>query len=78
MNACWALEQSPAAFSKNPKPQQGGGYLWDYAATACIYHELQAWVSDMNGQPLNLNAKESPYMNQCGVCYATGPSIARC
>lgn len=77
MNACWVLEKSPAYFNALPKSQLGGGCLWDYSATACIFHEIGAWVSDMSGNPLDLNSKESHYMNQKGVLFASHQTIAR-
>ena len=36
MNAMHALENRPGCHLKLPKPEEGGGSLWDYAATACI------------------------------------------
>jgi 3'(2'), 5'-bisphosphate nucleotidase/myo-inositol-1(or 4)-monophosphatase len=75
MNALWALEQAPACYFKFPKPQAGGGSLWDYAATACIYAELGAWCSDIHGQPLELNRTDSTFMNHHGVLYASDPEL---
>lgn len=77
MNACWALDNAPAYFFKKPKSEQGGGCLWDYAATACLYRELGAWCSDMAGNALDLNQKTSLYMNQRGILFATNADIAR-
>ncbi len=76
MNACRVLEESPGLFAKRPKPEQGGGCLWDYAATACLYDEIGAIASDSYGQPLELNSKDSLFMNQKGVVYATHQEIA--
>lgn len=77
MNACWVLEKAPAVFYKKPKSTQGGGCLWDYAAVSCLYAELGAWVSDMSGNPLHLNRKDSLYFNDCGVLFATNQAIAQ-
>lgn len=76
MNACWVLENPPTYFYKNPKKTNGGGCVWDYAATACIFEVMGAWVSDMYGQPLELNRKELPYMNHKGILFATNKSVA--
>ncbi len=38
MNACKVLANAPACYVKLPK-ENGGGSLWDYAATACIFSE---------------------------------------
>lgn len=67
MNACWVLEEAPARFVKKPKVQDGCGCLWDYAATACLYEELGAYARDFHGEPLDLNASHSVFMNQKGV-----------
>ncbi|MCK5649471.1 MAG: inositol monophosphatase [Gammaproteobacteria bacterium] len=76
MNACWVLEHSPGCYFKFPKPQDGGGSLWDYAATTCLFKEMGAIVSDIYGQPLELNRSDSTFMNHQGVLYATDEKIA--
>jgi fructose-1,6-bisphosphatase/inositol monophosphatase family enzyme len=75
MNAIWALENIPSCYFAFPKPEQGGGSFWDYAATACIYREMGAFVSDIFGNPLALNRKESTFMNHCGVLYASNSEL---
>ena len=77
MNACWVLENGAACFYKKPKKESGGGCVWDYAATACLFEALGAWVSDFNGDPLELNRKEAPHMNHRGVLFATNETIAK-
>ena len=77
MNACWALEKSPACYFKFPKPGEGGGSLWDYAATACLFTEAGAVVSDIEGKSLDLNRPDSTFMNHRGVLYASDQNIAR-
>jgi 3'-phosphoadenosine 5'-phosphosulfate (PAPS) 3'-phosphatase len=69
MNAIWTLENSPACYFKFSKTQEGGGSLWDYAATACIFRELGLLVSDMTGNALELNPLHSSFMNHCGILY---------
>ena len=76
MNTCWVLENAPACFVKRPKIQEGGGCLWDYAATACLFEELGAVVSDSHGNSLELNSRDSVFMNQKGVLYASHREIA--
>jgi len=75
MNACWVLENSPACYFKFPKEQQGGGSLWDYAATVCIFNELGGIVADIYGRPLDLNRSDSCFMNHRGIYYAYGCDI---
>jgi len=70
MNALWALESPLGCYFKFPKPQLGGGSVWDFAATACLFSELQCSVSDFQGEPLNLNGEQSLFMNRHGVIFA--------
>ena len=76
MNAIWCLQKPRACYFKFPKEEKGGGCFWDYAATAVIYREMGAAVSDMSGAPLNLNA-DSIYLNPFGVLYATDAALAQ-
>ena len=77
MNACWAMENSPACYFKLPKVETGGGCLWDFAAIAAIFHELNAAATDIYGQPLELNRADYLYMNHGGVLFATHQELAR-
>ena len=74
MNACWVIENYPACYFKFPKPQDGGGSLWDFAATACLFHELGAIACDFQGQALDLNRADSTFMNHRGVIFDAEPS----
>lgn len=76
MNACQALNTPAACYFKFPKPQLGGGSVWDYAATACLFHEAGASVSDIHGNPLALNPVGSTFMNHCGVVYSVDQALA--
>ena len=77
MIACWALENAPACYFAYPKKENGGGSIWDFAASACIYKEAGAWVSDIHGNPLDLNRPDSTYLNHRGVLYATNEALAK-
>ncbi len=77
MNACRTLDNAPACYFKYPKQTRGGGSLWDFAATACLFAEAGAVATDIHGQPLDLNRADSTYMNHRGVLYATDPQIAQ-
>ena len=70
INAIKVLEHQPALMFKFPKKEKGGGSLWDYAATACIFHELGFRATDFNGAPLDLNRSDSLFMNHKGVWYS--------
>ncbi|MEQ8706868.1 MAG: inositol monophosphatase family protein [Phaeodactylibacter sp.] len=69
LNALRVLENGPACMLKFPKKEQGGGSIWDFAATACIYQELGLPATNFNGGRLDLNRKESTFMNHEGVLY---------
>ena len=76
INACHALENSPGCHFKFAKPEEGGGSLWDYAATACLFEEAGAVVSDVHSEPLDLNRSDSTFMNHRGAVYATDRNLA--
>ena len=77
INACHALESAPGCHFKFSKPQEGGGSIWDYAATACLFQEAGAWVTDVFGEPLDLNRPDSTFMNHRGAVYATDQALAQ-
>jgi myo-inositol-1(or 4)-monophosphatase len=77
MNACRVLAHPPACHFKLPKPRDGGGSSWDYAATACLFEAAGAVVTDIHGDPLELNRAGSPFMSHRGVLFATDPALAR-
>lgn len=73
MNAIGVLEHAPACYLKLPKAQKGGGSLWDFSATAAIARASSLlWVSDVYGEPLDLNRTDSNFMNHKGVLYLHG------
>lgn len=67
LNALWTIENAPACFVKFPRKTESGGSLWDYAASACIVQEAGGSVCDFMGAPLELNRKESTFLNHRGV-----------
>lgn len=76
MNALAVLERKPAFYFKDIKDKDGGGCIWDYAATSCIFNELGAMHTTIQGEPIWLNNPETVYMNHCGVLYVSHPEIA--
>lgn len=70
LNAIRVLEHPPATMIKHPKKAIGGGSLWDYASTACLFHELGYRATNFEGGPLDLNRKDSTFMHHEGVYYA--------
>ena len=75
MNACGVLAHPPACYFKHPKPI-GGGSLWDFAATACVFNEAGAVATDIQGAPLDLNRPGPTSMNHRGVLFATNKALA--
>ncbi|MGR9053669.1 MAG: 3'(2'),5'-bisphosphate nucleotidase CysQ family protein [Gammaproteobacteria bacterium] len=76
MNACQVLTRAPACYFKFPKARQGGGSIWDYAATACIFNEVGLPAGDSSGRPFELNPTGSTFMNHCGVLFASDAGLA--
>ena len=77
-NACNVITSNQACYLKLPKREEGGGSIWDYAATACIAHETGSWASNIDGQPLELNQRGSTFMNHQGIIFASNNEIAHC
>lgn len=76
INGCRVLEQAPACYFKLPKPQDGGGSLWDFAAITCLFAEAGGVATDFYGQPLKLNNPDTTFMNADGVLFATDEKLA--
>ena len=76
MNACKVLANPLACYVKLPK-QNGGGSLWDYAGTACIFREVGAVATDIYGQCFDLNRADSTLMCHRGILFATDKSLAQ-
>jgi len=76
LNAIHVLENGPACMLKFPKKESGGGSIWDFAATVCIYKELGLPATNFEGERLDLNRKDGTFMNHEGVFYInlTDPS----
>ncbi|MEL6135347.1 MAG: inositol monophosphatase family protein [Bacteroidota bacterium] len=70
LNAIRVIENGPACMLKFPKKEKGGGSIWDFAATACIFHELGLPATNFTGGKLDLNRKEGTFMNHEGIFYA--------
>jgi len=75
MNAIWTLENRPSCYFKLPKKELGGGSLWDFAATACIFNEINAKATNFKGGKLDLNRKDSTFMNHEGVLFTCSEKV---
>ncbi|WP_224488649.1 3'(2'),5'-bisphosphate nucleotidase CysQ family protein [Robertkochia flava] len=69
MNGILVLENGPACMLKFPKREAGGGSIWDFAATACIFNELGLPATNFTGGRLDLNKKDGTFMNREGIFY---------
>jgi 3'-phosphoadenosine 5'-phosphosulfate (PAPS) 3'-phosphatase len=76
MNACHVLEHPPACYFKLPRREPGGGSLWDFAATTCLFAEAGCIAGDMDGRALELNRRDSTFLNHRGVLFATDAALA--
>lgn len=70
LNAIRVLENGPAMMLKFPKKEQGGGSIWDFAATTCLFQELGLPATNFAGGRLELSRQESTFMNHQGVFFA--------
>lgn len=75
LNACWILENGSGCYFKFPKPGKGGGSLWDFAASSCIFNEMGKVAVDFSDNPMDLNRKHSTYMNHRGVLFASNQQL---
>lgn len=75
MNAISTIEFAPALYYKTPKKTLGGGSLWDFAATSIIQSEAGGFNSDYFKEPLELNRRESTFMNHRGVIYCSSMNL---
>ncbi len=71
LNAINVLKNAPACLIKHPKKEVGGGSIWDFAATACLFRELGFRSTNFYGDPLDLNRSDSTFMHHEGVYYAS-------
>lgn len=76
VNALSVIEDNAACYIKLPKKQLGGGCLWDFSATACLAEAAGSWVSNIHGKALDLNRRDSNYMNHQGVIFASNKQLA--
>jgi len=71
LNAIRVLENPPACLIKMPKKSSGGGSIWDFAATICLFNELGMKATNFNGGVLDLNQKGTSFMNLQGVFFSS-------
>ena len=76
MNACTVADNLPACYFKYPQVKAGGGSIWDFAASACVYQALGLYVGDFTGGPLRLNEPGTTFMHKHGVIFAESAEVA--
>ncbi|MCB9396849.1 MAG: hypothetical protein H6510_03425 [Acidobacteria bacterium] len=54
-----------------------GVSLWDLAGVAAVIQGAGGWVSDVAGQPLELNRRESVYCHHKGFVMASNPEVGK-
>ena len=69
LNAINVLKNPPSCMIKHPKKEIGGGSLWDFASTACLFHEFGYRATNFKGGPLDLNREDSTFMHHEGIYY---------
>lgn len=75
MNGISTIDMAPAIYFKFPKKAQGGGSLWDFAASSIIQREAGGWNSNYYQRPLDLNREDSTFMNHEGVIFCSDKSL---
>lgn len=75
LNACHVAKSKYGLYFKFPKKEKGGGCIWDFAATACLFEEMGLIATDVSGRKLNLNNYNSTFFNHCGVLFATDEKL---
>ena len=71
MNGISTIELAPAIYYKHPKAEFGGGSIWDFAASSIIQTEAGGYNSNFYGCALDLNRKDSTFMNHAGVFFSS-------
>ncbi|OUR95664.1 hypothetical protein A9Q84_14275 [Halobacteriovorax marinus] len=77
MNAISTIELAPALYYKLPKKTLGGGSLWDFAASSVIQSEAGGLNSDYYKEALELNRRESTFMNHRGIIFCSSENILK-
>ncbi|MTI22923.1 inositol monophosphatase [Fulvivirga sp. RKSG066] len=76
-NAVSVMLAGHACYFKFPKPEEGGGSIWDFAATRLFFEELGLQISNAHDQDLHLNNPDTAFMNEQGVVYATDEQLKK-
>ena len=72
-NSCWVYDKAPALFFGFPREK--GISIWDLAGVDCFIRESGGWISDIFGNPLELNRADSTYMHHRGFVVASDKKL---
>ena len=75
-NAIGVMNSDIGCYFKFPKQRNGGGSIWDFAATRLFFEELGLFVSNANGGRLHLNNLNTTFMNESGVIYSNNQALS--
>ena len=75
MNGITTVEMAPAVYYKLPKIADGGGSIWDFAASSLIQREAGGFNSDFHRKPLHLNRPDTTFMNHEGIIYCSDEKV---
>lgn len=75
MNAIGLLDVNTGCYFKFPKKENGGGCIWDYAATNLIFNELGLSSTTISGFSIPLNQMGGSFMNEQGIVYSTDSEL---
>ena len=75
MNGISTIELAPAIYFKFPKKAEGGGSIWDFAASSIIQSEAGGFNSNYQRGPLDLNREDSTFMNHEGIIYCSSEEL---
>jgi 3'(2'), 5'-bisphosphate nucleotidase/myo-inositol-1(or 4)-monophosphatase len=74
-NALGVLSTPNSFYMKLPKPEIGGGSLWDFAATTALFQKAEKPCGDICGAPIHFNQRDSLFLNRNGVLYASDTQL---
>lgn len=77
VNAISVMTSGNACYFKFTKKSNGGGSIWDYAATRLFFQELEIQVTNAHGEKLHLNDPETTFMNHQGISYTTSMELSK-
>ena len=69
-------QTDPWSHTADGHPWLNVAWLWDVAATACLFAEAGLYAREFAGAPLELNRPDSTFMGHRGFCFASTAGLA--